>query len=187
MQFGSRLHVRARLHSGAELPHRHLPTSVTTQDPLRQRALVVPSKAERVHEFHKSTLHALSELLAAAGLTHPISCARTHHSPHQLNRGHVAGDALQIPQARFTAAEASGHQVFEYYWKRARAESFALASFQQAASAKTISSSLCPQALPLPTLRAAGAGRSIRPVASPSPTGSGPLNAAISKPSFTST
>ena len=51
------------------------PTGVTTQDPLRQRALVVPSKAERAHEFHKSTLHALSELLAAAGLTTPISCA----------------------------------------------------------------------------------------------------------------
>ena len=47
------------------------PTGVTTQDPLRQRALVVPDKAQRVANFHRNTLHALAELLAAAGLTHP--------------------------------------------------------------------------------------------------------------------
>ena len=35
------------------------PTGVTTQDPLRQQALVVPDKAERVFNFHRSTLHAL--------------------------------------------------------------------------------------------------------------------------------
>ena len=44
------------------------PTGVTTQDPLRQRAIVVPDKAERVASFHRNTLHALAELVAAAGL-----------------------------------------------------------------------------------------------------------------------
>jgi glutamate synthase domain-containing protein 2 len=47
------------------------PTGVTTQDPLRQRALVVPDKAQRVHNFHRSTLHALKDLVQAAGLQHP--------------------------------------------------------------------------------------------------------------------
>ena len=31
----------------------HCPTGVTTQDPLRQQALVVPDKAERVYNFHQ--------------------------------------------------------------------------------------------------------------------------------------
>eukprot|EP01037_Dinobryon_pediforme_P013376 gene13376-13492_t len=47
------------------------PTGVATQDPQRQRALFVPDKAERVANFHRSTLQALSELIGAAGLSHP--------------------------------------------------------------------------------------------------------------------
>ena len=46
----------------------HCPTGVATQDPLRQRALVVPDKAERVRRFHDNTLVALAELVGAAGL-----------------------------------------------------------------------------------------------------------------------
>jgi glutamate synthase domain-containing protein 2 len=59
----------------------HCPTGVATQDPLRQRALVVTDKAERVFSFHAETLKALAELLAAAGLTHPDELA-----PHHLAR-----------------------------------------------------------------------------------------------------
>ena len=44
------------------------PTGVATQDALRQRALVVPDKAQRVYNFHRNTLKALAEMLAAAGL-----------------------------------------------------------------------------------------------------------------------
>lgn len=47
------------------------PTGVATQDPVRQRALVVTDKAERVYFYHLNTLHALADLLGAAGLTHP--------------------------------------------------------------------------------------------------------------------
>lgn len=54
------------------------PTGVATQDPLRYRALDVPDKAERVAQFHKHTLHALSELTAAAGLDHPHAFERKH-------------------------------------------------------------------------------------------------------------
>ncbi|MDV6321229.1 glutamate synthase-related protein, partial [Chromohalobacter sp. HP20-39] len=38
------------------------PTGVATQDKSRQKALVVPDKAERVHQYHDHTLHALLEL-----------------------------------------------------------------------------------------------------------------------------
>ena len=46
------------------------PVGVTTQDPRLQRALVVPDKAERVHHFHRNTVHALAEIVAAMGLDH---------------------------------------------------------------------------------------------------------------------
>jgi glutamate synthase domain-containing protein 2 len=46
----------------------HCPTGVATQDPHRQKALVVTDKATRVFNFHSNTLHNLSELMGAAGL-----------------------------------------------------------------------------------------------------------------------
>jgi glutamate synthase domain-containing protein 2 len=64
------------------------PTGVSTQDRARQRALVVPDKAERVHNFHRATLDALAELVAAAGLDHPNQFAPAHFtrrvSPHEV-------------------------------------------------------------------------------------------------------
>lgn len=54
------------------------PTGVATQDPLRYRALDVPDKATRVAQFQKQTLHALSELTAAAGLSHPREFSLRH-------------------------------------------------------------------------------------------------------------
>lgn len=54
------------------------PTGVATQDPLRQKALVVEDKAQRVANFHRNTLKALSEILAAAGLEYP-SQLEAHH------------------------------------------------------------------------------------------------------------
>jgi glutamate synthase domain-containing protein 2 len=64
------------------------PTGVTTQDKVRQRALVVPDKAERVFNFQRATLEALAELVAAAGLDHPTQFAPAHFSrrisPHEV-------------------------------------------------------------------------------------------------------
>jgi glutamate synthase domain-containing protein 2 len=47
------------------------PTGVATQDMSRQRALVVPTKAERVYSFHKNTMSSLADLIGAAGIMHP--------------------------------------------------------------------------------------------------------------------
>ena len=43
------------------------PTGVATQDKMLMKGLVVTDKAERVYHFHKNTLFAANELLAAAG------------------------------------------------------------------------------------------------------------------------
>ncbi|WP_290543981.1 FMN-binding glutamate synthase family protein [Aestuariivirga sp.] len=59
------------------------PTGVATQDPMRQRALVVPDKAERVARFHEDTVKSLAEIVAAVGLDHP----RQLLPQHILRRG----------------------------------------------------------------------------------------------------
>jgi glutamate synthase domain-containing protein 2 len=53
------------------------PVGVTTQDSKLQRALVVPDKAQRVHQFHHNTVHALAEMVAAMGLEHPSQLSPT--------------------------------------------------------------------------------------------------------------
>ena len=69
------------------------PTGVATQDKLRQAALVVPDKAERVYNFHRMTLKALSDMLAAAGLEHPDDLL-----PHHLVRRVSATEIKQFDQ-----------------------------------------------------------------------------------------
>lgn len=56
----------------------HCPVGVATQDALRQRALVVPDKADRVAAFHRNTMEALDELIAAAALSHPSDIQPWH-------------------------------------------------------------------------------------------------------------
>jgi glutamate synthase domain-containing protein 2 len=56
------------------------PTGVATQDNIRQRSLYVPDKAERVFNFHRSTVKALAEVIAAAGLAHPDELRPRHFS-----------------------------------------------------------------------------------------------------------
>ncbi|MGW5072832.1 FMN-binding glutamate synthase family protein [Rhodococcus sp. NPDC004095] len=46
----------------------HCPVGVATQDPARARALVVPDKAARVHNFQKSTVASAAQMVASMGL-----------------------------------------------------------------------------------------------------------------------
>jgi glutamate synthase domain-containing protein 2 len=103
------------------------PTGVTTQDQLRQRALVVPDKAARVAEFHNSTLHALGELMAAAGLTHPNQL-KPEHIIRRISTTEVTSLATlyKFLKPGELLADSSSHRVFAYYWQKARAETFAL-------------------------------------------------------------
>ena len=104
------------------------PTGVTTQDPLRQQALVVPDKAERVLNFHQQTLHALKELVQAAGLLHPCDIT-AHHIVRRLDENEVRLLAQLVPQVGEGALLAGDiralHNVFAY-WPLASADSFSL-------------------------------------------------------------
>ena len=104
----------------------HCPTGVTTQDPQRMRALVVPDKAERVYQFHRNTLMALKELLAAAGLRHPSELG----PEHVIRR--VSSTEVRSLAALHVWAQPSEllhgvpeHPVFKVFWKEADPESFA--------------------------------------------------------------
>jgi glutamate synthase domain-containing protein 2 len=116
--------------------HCHLdtcPSGVATQDPLRMRALVVPDKAERVASFHRNTLKALSELIAAAGLTHPNQL-EAHHIVQRVSHNDVRLLSHLLPFLKPGAlldgasAEHFPHKVYEVWWPKARAESFSIES-----------------------------------------------------------
>ena len=101
------------------------PTGVTTQDPKRQKALAVSDKSIRVMNYHKNTLHALAELLSAAGLQHPDEL-RPHHIAKRLPNGNVRVLSAMFPdlekgellQNKFR------NTIFKTAWPMARADSF---------------------------------------------------------------
>ena len=105
------------------------PTGVTTQDPVRQQALVVPDKAERVYQFHQRTLMALQELIQAAGLQHPADIT-AHHLVRRVNQNEVRLLANLLPETLPGALlhDLTGqHGVFTTYWPQAHADRFGLA------------------------------------------------------------
>lgn len=110
----------------------HCPTGVTSQDPMRQRALVVPDKADRVYKYHHNTLHALQELVQAAGLMHPHDITAEHivrrgagqvvHRLSNMLPFAAEGQLLKAEQGLGPWPQA----VFEQYWMQAQADTFAL-------------------------------------------------------------
>ncbi|PZR00839.1 MAG: FMN-binding glutamate synthase family protein [Cereibacter sphaeroides] len=102
------------------------PTGVTSQDPARQRAIVVPDKAERVFNFHHNTIHALAELVAAAGLDHPGQL-----EPHHFLR-RADGDRVMSYTEQYEAlapgqllAETGAPHRYADAWRVSQAHSFA--------------------------------------------------------------
>jgi len=103
----------------------HCPTGVATQDPLRQRALVVSDKAQRVFNFHRLTLKALAEMLAAAGLEHPDQLM-----PEHLVRRVSTTEVKQFSDLHTFLAPgcllepSDGRGFYHANWALARADSF---------------------------------------------------------------
>jgi hypothetical protein len=99
---------------------------VATQDPRRWKTVDVADKATRVHNFHQNTLHALRDLLCAAGLQHPRELGPEHilrrvsptevRSLASLYRFLAPGELLhKVPD----------HAVFKQFWADARSDTFA--------------------------------------------------------------
>ncbi|MBB3104481.1 FMN-binding glutamate synthase family protein [Azomonas macrocytogenes] len=103
------------------------PTGIATQDPLRQRAVVVEDKAQQVYNFHRNTLAALAEMLAAAGLRHPSEL-----DPKHLVR-RVSATEIKLfsqqhiflkPGELLVSQDGDRLHLHARMWKMARADSF---------------------------------------------------------------
>jgi len=103
------------------------PVGVATQDQDRQKAIDVPTKAERVFNFHKNTLHALSEMIAAAGLKHP-SDIKAHHLAQRMNDREIKNYAqihFFLKENELLQNDLNDEENFYYrMWKLADANTF---------------------------------------------------------------
>jgi len=101
------------------------PTGVTTQDPHRQVALVVPSKADRVFNFHKQTLESVQEMLQATGLSQPGDI-QLHHIMRRISEHEIQNLSDLMPTITEGALLQDGplDGLFAKYWQRASADHF---------------------------------------------------------------
>jgi glutamate synthase domain-containing protein 2 len=100
------------------------PVGVATQDSVRQRALHVGDKGERVYHFHRNTMEAFAELVAAMGLD----------SPDQLHPYHVYRRIGPTQTETYDRAmhylkegeliDGCDHPHYERFWKGASADTF---------------------------------------------------------------
>jgi len=101
------------------------PTGVTTQDPQRQKALDVPTKADRVYHFHQNTMMALKELVQAAGLDDPAGITADHIVRRNSEHGvKLLSNLLPFVKTGELLDGESNLQVFRTYWPMASASSF---------------------------------------------------------------
>ena len=105
----------------------HCPVGVATQDPMRQRALNVNDKSERVARFHQETMKALAEMTGAAGLDHPNKFLPHHLMIRPSDKSMVQGDEIcgYLPEGYLLDDDAPDYRGNKTRWARASAESFA--------------------------------------------------------------
>lgn len=102
------------------------PTGIATQDPSRWRTLDVADKASRVFAFHRNTVLALRDLLAAAGLTHPDQLGPEHIlrrvSPVEVRS--LAALYRFLEPGALRDGRVPAHAVFRDFWPHARSDTF---------------------------------------------------------------
>ena len=100
------------------------PTGVATQDPLRQRALNVDDKSQRVARFHDNTLRAVADMVGAAGLDSPAELHPKHFNVRQKSGETVSGDIAypEWPVGGLLDGTAPEEQLAR--WSKARADTF---------------------------------------------------------------
>ncbi len=104
----------------------HCPVGVTTQDPIRQKALNVNDKSKRVARFHANTLKALGEMAAAAGLDDPCGFL-PYHFMTRKGDGQMteAADVYTYLREGFLLDDGTDNPIYRERWARANPNSFA--------------------------------------------------------------
>ncbi len=100
------------------------PVGVTTQDPLRQRALVVSDKSERVYKYHRATVDALAELVGSAGLSHTSQLRPQHLYRRVSQREYVTFAQLYPSLEPGELLKGTSDVRFREAWELADASSF---------------------------------------------------------------
>lgn len=100
------------------------PTGVTTQKKSRQRGLVPEVQGERAARFHKRTLEALADIVAAAGFNHPQDL-EPHHIMHRTGPESSAPmDEVHQFLPKGILLEAADETIYANWWAAAQANSF---------------------------------------------------------------
>lgn len=86
---------------------------------------MVPDKAERVHNFHRNTLKALSELLAAAGLEYPYQLTARHLARRtSTTEIKLLSQIHTFLEPGALLRDDPGDEFYAKVWNMARADSF---------------------------------------------------------------
>ncbi|MFN3932975.1 MAG: FMN-binding glutamate synthase family protein [Brevundimonas sp.] len=100
------------------------PTGVATQNPWREAGLVVGQKGPRVMSFHRETVSALADYVAAAGLAHP-SQLRPEHLRVRHGSGEVrSADMIYRYLAPGALLSDGAPDDYARWWAMADADSF---------------------------------------------------------------
>lgn len=103
------------------------PVGIATQDPLRQKAIDVGDKSDRVARFHRNTMHALAEIAGAAGLQHPKDFM-PYHFMFRMNGAEFqdGNEAFPyMPEGFLLEPELYPElEVWHSRWERASADTF---------------------------------------------------------------
>lgn len=104
------------------------PVGIATQDPLRQRAIDIGDKSDRVARFHRNTMRALGDLAGAAGLTDPRDFMPYHFMFRQQDNEFLDGNEAYpyLPEGFLVSGE-EVEELSDWHsrWDRATAQSFA--------------------------------------------------------------
>lgn len=100
------------------------PTGVATQSKARQHGLVVPEKAIRAEKFHKKTIEALKEVIAATGYTHTDDL-----KPNHLYIRKNASEVVTIDEVHHFLKDNElytgiNNATYQDWWNKADAHSF---------------------------------------------------------------
>ena len=104
------------------------PVGIATQDPVRQRAVDVGDKSDRVARFHRNTMRALGEIAGAAGLSDPRDFMPYHFMFRRKDNEFLDGnEAFPYLPNGFLVSGDEIPELSEWYsrWDRATADSFA--------------------------------------------------------------
>lgn len=100
------------------------PTGVATQNPQLYKLVDVPSKGERVANYHRKTLHELAHLLGASGFK-SIREIKKEHIKRRIGPGQVMNYAELYPRfAPNSLIDGSYDGYWKPIWDKARASTF---------------------------------------------------------------